>query len=195
MKTLLVLMTLLTTMEVAVADGPGRPVLLSDLSVVRVAEDNAEYASIQSVTGRQQKKLLRLVNAARKQGRQCGAQYYGPTTPVQWDTELQDAAERHSNDMAVHNFFNHFGSDGSTVASRVSDAGYQWRTVGENIAAGYTTPQEVVAGWLESPGHCVNIMNPNFKDMAIDKATNPNSTYGTYWTQVFGAELAESEND
>jgi uncharacterized protein YkwD len=88
--------------------------------------------------------------------------------------------------MASHRRFAHEGSDGSLVAGRATRAGYDWRLVGENIAAGQPSAREAVEGWIESPGHCANLMNPVFTDMGagyeISRARLPGFVY---WTQVF----------
>ena len=69
------------------------------------------------------------------------------------------------------------------MRDRALRAGYKWRTIGENIASGQRTAQEAVQGWLDSPGHCANIMNAAFAEMGVGYAVNP--ARGTlYWTQV-----------
>jgi uncharacterized protein YkwD len=131
--------------------------------------------------------ILEAVNSARATGRTCGEQYFGPARALAWNRALGDAALAHSLDMARQRYFSHEGKDGRTVTDRAVQAGYRWRRVGENIAAGQETPQEVVSGWLDSPGHCANIMSPDFTEMgagyAIDSARD---TARAYWTQVFG---------
>ena len=113
--------------------------------------------------------------------------------PLTLDLQLVDAAQDHSNDMAQDDFFSHTGADGSTVGSRVTDTGYQYSTVGENIAAGQTTAAEVVEGWMNSPGHRANILNGNFTEIGIGYEYLANDTgsvnYNHYWTQVFGTPL------
>jgi uncharacterized protein YkwD len=81
----------------------------------------------------------------------------------------------------------HTGSDGSDPGQRITRAGYIWRTYGENVAAGYTTPESVVAGWMQSDGHRANILNPAFRDIGVGYAYGASSTYKHYWTQVFAA--------
>ncbi|PIE35699.1 MAG: hypothetical protein CSA54_05240 [Gammaproteobacteria bacterium] len=100
--------------------------------------------------------------------------------------QLMQAAREHSLDMATHNFFNHIGSDGLSVADRATQSGYVWRTVGENIAAGQRSAKEAVDGWLASAGHCRNLMNPDFTEVAVDCVEDAGSDYGTYWTNVLG---------
>ncbi|QNA98654.1 CAP domain-containing protein [Massilia sp. Se16.2.3] len=132
------------------------------------------------------REILGLVNAARASPRMCGERSFGPAAPVRWNDALAAAALVHSRDMATHRHFAHRGSDGSEVGLRSSRAGYNWRQVGENIAAGQTTPKEAVEGWLDSPGHCANLMNPSFVEMGagydISRARMPGFVY---WTQVF----------
>ena len=65
-------------------------------------------------------------------------------------------------------------------------AGYSWSTYGENVAAGQTTAEEVVATWLASSAHCETLMSPEYADTGVAHATNPNSDKGTYWVQIFG---------
>jgi uncharacterized protein YkwD len=92
--------------------------------------------------------------------------------------------------MAQHSEFDHRGQDGSTPTLRVKRAGYgRFQIVGENIAAGAATPMEVTQGWLSSPAHCENIMDPRFSEIGIAYAVNMASAGGIYWTQDFAAPL------
>ncbi|HHX63482.1 MAG TPA: CAP domain-containing protein [Chloroflexi bacterium] len=107
--------------------------------------------------------------------------------PLTRSAELSRAAQEHSVDMATGNFVSHIGSDGSNPGDRITRAGYAWYTFGENVAAGYTTPESVVEGWMQSEGHRQNILNPDFKHIGVGHAHNASSDYKHYWTQVFGA--------
>lgn len=133
--------------------------------------------------------MLAAVNAHRLAGASCGARGSFPaTTALSWNANLAQAAAGHSDDMVARNFFSHTGSNGSSVGDRATAAGYTWRTVGENIAAGQAGVAEVVQGWMNSDGHCANLMNPAYRDIgAVCIAGNANTTYRTYWTQNFGA--------
>jgi uncharacterized protein YkwD len=130
--------------------------------------------------------VLVRVNAARAAPRVCGTMSFPATTALTGDARLDAAAMTHTRDMTGANFFSHTGSDGSTVGVRVTRAGYTWTAVGENIAAGQRTAQEVVDGWLASPGHCSNIMSANFRHMGIAALNCATCTYPIYWTQDFG---------
>ena len=105
---------------------------------------------------------------------------------MNWSATLARAALGHSQDMARNNYFSHDGLDGSKPADRVTRAGYKWRATGENIAAGQTTPEDAVAGWIKSPPHCKNLMKPVFTEMGVAFAVDQKSKMGVYWTQLFG---------
>lgn len=132
------------------------------------------------------KQVLALVNSAREKSRTCGGRQFSPAPPLDWNDNLAQASLAHSRNMANRNYFSHEGQDGSQVDERARRAGYRWRNVGENIAAGQGSAQQVVNGWLSSPGHCANIMNGAFKEMGAAYAMNPKSDASIYWTQVFG---------
>lgn len=131
------------------------------------------------------RRVLELVNEARAHARRCGRQSFDVTTPLKLSPALGNAALAHSLDMATRDYFDHGGGDGSTPASRVTRAGYAWRMVGENIASGVATPEEAVAGWLQSAAHCQNLMDPRFTDMGVGYMVNPKNPSVIFWTQVF----------
>jgi uncharacterized protein YkwD len=131
--------------------------------------------------------ILQAVNAARATARSCGEQEFAAAPAVTWNRALRDAALAHSADMASRRYFSHEGKDGRVVADRALQAGYRWRRIGENIAAGQESPGAVVDGWLSSPGHCANIMDGRFTEMGAAYAINSaRDTPRVYWTQVFG---------
>ncbi len=123
--------------------------------------------------------FLDAVNDYRASGCTCGVQFMPPAPALQWDNQLTVAAQRHANDMADNDFFSHTGSDGSSSSERVTQSGYNWQRVGENIAFGYTDIQAVVEAWITSEGHCRNMMNASFTEMGAAQD-------GKYWVQTFG---------
>jgi uncharacterized protein YkwD len=131
-------------------------------------------------------RVLQLANEARARPRRCGTRQFPAAPPLTLERHLTSAAREHARDMARHNMLEHRGSDGSSPDQRVTRAGYKWRSTGENIASGPTTPEEVMAGWLASSGHCENIMSPRFSQMGIAWIVDPKSESGVYWAQVFG---------
>jgi uncharacterized protein YkwD len=107
--------------------------------------------------------------------------------PLQMDVRLMEAAQLHSDDMASNDFVGHTGSNGSSPGQRIEAAGYQpWLAWGENVAAGQTTPAQVVSAWLASPGHRANILSTNFVHIGVGHAFDSTATYDRYWTQTFG---------
>ncbi len=132
-------------------------------------------------------RILQLANEARSRTRRCGSREFPAVPPLALESHLTSAAREHARDMARHDMLEHQGSDGTTPDQRVTRAGYKWRATGESIASGPTTPEEVMAGWLASPGHCENLMSPRFKEMGIAWVVDPKSDSGVYWAQVFGA--------
>jgi uncharacterized protein YkwD len=125
--------------------------------------------------------LLALVNKYRATGCQCGSEYQASTSPVVWNEVLEQAANGHSNDMNKNNFLQHVGSNGSTLGSRLVAVSYLYVVAAENIAKGYNTPAAVMQGWINSEGHCKNIMNTQVSEIGVSKV-------GSYWTQVFATK-------
>jgi len=115
--------------------------------------------------------VLELVNDARS-AKGCKA--------LVIDDRITTAAQAHSTDMATQNYFSHTSKDGRTFDVRMKEAGYP-RPGGENIAKGYTTPEQVMQGWMNSTGHRENIENCSFTTMGLGLDTR-----GNYWTQNFG---------
>lgn len=145
----------------------------------------AQDAGSQTMSAEEAQVLLE-VNAARAVARTCGGVSYAATTPVTWNGYLAAAARAHTADMAARGYFDHISPNGGTLVTRAVAAGYTpWRELGENIAAGYTV-QNVVQGWIDSPGHCKNLMDPKFKEMGVGYTYSTGSVYGTYWAQEFG---------
>ncbi len=130
--------------------------------------------------------MLALVNESRSEARMCVDTSHDAVPALAWNDQLAQAAVAHSLDMASNNFFSHDGSDGLNVADRVDAANYPWRAVGENIAAGQLDNAEVHQGWIESPGHCRNIMNDIFSEVGAACVRDSATDFGTYWVVVFG---------
>jgi uncharacterized protein YkwD len=119
--------------------------------------------------------VLRLVNAERAEA--------GCRALVSNDT-LLGTARAHSTDMATRNFFSHTNPDGQSPFDRMRQAGYQGRMMGENIAAGQTSPAAVMEAWMNSSGHRANILNCGYKEIGI--GLHAGGSMRLYWTQNFG---------
>jgi uncharacterized protein YkwD len=109
--------------------------------------------------------------------------------PLAVQPQLTAAARWLSGDMAAKRYFSHTDSAGRDPFARMADFGYTANTwKGENIAAGYASAAEVVAGWQASPGHNANLLNANFRTIGVGRAHLDDSPYRTYWTTDFGGE-------
>ena len=150
-------------------------VVLTACDTVGVDTPGADAAPVTAWT-----EMLDAVNEARSVRQSCDGVVYEPAAPLRWDERLESAARTHTEDMARHDHFDHVGTDGSRPGDRVRRAGYGWRRVGENIARYQSSVDEVVEDWLESGGHCEQLMDPRFVEMGAIES-------GGYWTQVFGA--------
>ncbi|HET7756155.1 MAG TPA: CAP domain-containing protein, partial [Steroidobacteraceae bacterium] len=128
---------------------------------------------------------LALVNQARAHGSRCGKRRFDPAPPLGLSTTLAGVALGHASDMAAHDYFEHRDLAGHSPAERVRATGYQEKLVGENIAYGPESVDEAVRGWLASPGHCANIMDPRFSEMGIAYVgEGSGAQQGRYWVQV-----------
>lgn len=131
-----------------------------------------------------ERNVLKYVNEARAKGWNCGVEgKFKPTGKLKWNSKVAKAAKSHSNDMKKHDFFSHTGSNGKSSAQRLTAAGYKWSRVGENIAWGQSTARAVVSAWLDSDGHCANIMNPKYTHLGLGVVKD--SERRRIWTQMF----------
>lgn len=138
-------------------------------------------------------RFVELHNEARSEGRYCGDKYMEAVGPLRWSDELSGAAQMHATDAASNMIRGHTGSDGSTLFERVKRLSSSFFRVGENIAYFTRDMEHSVEQWLDSPGHCANIMNPGFTYMGTGYALGPvfNNPHrsGTYTVVVFGAKF------
>lgn len=128
--------------------------------------------------------FLKQINNVRSTGCTCGTTYMPPAPPMVWNNNLEKAAKGHAWDMSNNNYFSHTSKDGRSMEDRIVFAGYIFNgfksfAIGENIAFGQTSITEVMNGWIKSPGHCKNLMNPQFKEVGVAEDH-------TYWVQDFG---------
>lgn len=99
--------------------------------------------------------------------------------PYAWNEELAVAAQLHAEDMVEQNYFDHTSKDGRSFGERAKDAGYDASPRGENIAAGHPTPEAVMDGWMNSPGHRNNILSGGSNEIGV-------GMFELRWVQVFG---------
>ena len=113
--------------------------------------------------------------------------------PLRINPLLTTAASAHSAAQAAAGSIFHVAPDGSGPGERISATGYLFNTWGENVAAGYRDADAVMAGWMKSPGHCKNILNPAFTELGVGYARREGdpSRFFDYWTQAFARPAGE----
>ena len=94
------------------------------------------------------------------------------------DLNLSKMAQDYARDMFQRNYFSHIDPDGHDFAYRLKQYKIKYSYAGENIAYGYTTPAEVMKGWMNSSGHKKNILNTKFRKLGV-------GYYQNYWVQEF----------
>jgi uncharacterized protein YkwD len=164
----------------------GRLMLCAAIAVAGAGASAFANTGVYDNSGRSlQQRVLLLVNRARAAPRRCGREQFAATRPLRPVAELDWAAGLHATDMARGDYFEHTGRDGSQPRDRLREAGYDPQLTGENLAFGPDSAEEVVAGWLASPGHCANIMDPRFRDMGLAIAFGRRRG-AVYWVQTLG---------
>lgn len=111
--------------------------------------------------------------------------------PLKYSEKLSEAANLRAGE--IQTYFSHTRPNGKSCFTAVTDMGIRYRYIGENIAYGQRSPEEVMNGWMNSSGHRANILNVNVEYMGIG-VTERNGRY--YWTQFFAAsDDLEKETD
>ena len=115
--------------------------------------------------------VIRLVNEIRREN---------GLNPLTANWELSRVARYKSQDMADNRYFSHTSPTYGSPFQMIKAFGLSYRTAGENIAMGYSTPQAVVDGWMNSSGHRANILNASYTQIGVGYVAQ-----GHYWTQMF----------
>ncbi|HEX2035276.1 MAG TPA: CAP domain-containing protein [Chloroflexota bacterium] len=112
--------------------------------------------------------------------------------PLAINPSLGQVAQGYAEVLAAGDCFAHTCGPEPELTRRVERAGYlEWGVLGENLAGGQETPEEVVSRWMDSPGHRANILNPQFTEIGAGLAYG--GPYQRNWTQVFGTLLPRGE--
>lgn len=126
--------------------------------------------------------ILNKVNKLRESGCYCGSKYMKPVRPLKWNDQLYSSALSHAKEMNRYRFFSHFSVDGKDIGERLTEAGYAWQIVGENLGEGQRNFDEVLIDWKKSKEHCIMLMDPRVTEMGVAK-------YRRFWVQHFGKPL------
>lgn len=129
-----------------------------------------EHSNAQEVS-QDIEEIIHVINDIRSEGYQCGDTYYAPAEPLVWDDDLAKAADLHVKDMIIRGYFAHKSPDGERAFGRVADVTDRFRDIRENIARGSKDDIGALAGWMESPGHCANIMQPQITHVGLAART------------------------
>ena len=136
--------------------------------------------------------LLELHNQARAEARTCGDEAAPAVAPLRWSDDLAEAARVHAVDIARHQIRGHTGSDGSSVQDRVARINTHYIGVGENVSYFNATAALAHQRWLESPGHCANIMRERYAYMGAARVMGPRfeqpDREAPYWVVVFASQ-------
>ncbi len=100
--------------------------------------------------------------------------------PLTENKKLSDVARLKSQDMRDKKYFSHTSPTYGSPFDMIKSFGISYRTAGENIAMGYSTPEKVMEGWMNSKGHRENILNASFTQIGVGYVSD-----GHYWTQQF----------
>jgi uncharacterized protein YkwD len=133
-----------------------------------------------------EQELRASVNEARAHGGCCeDASCFEPSQPLEESPELTRAAREHAADMATRQYFAHDSPEGTTAFDRMRAMGFRGCAMGENLAEGQMTADDVVDGWLNSPAHCQNLLDPTFRQMGAGYADSAGAL-GPFWVQSLG---------
>jgi len=126
--------------------------------------------------------ILYKVNQVRTNGCYCGNKYMKPVRPLKWNSQLYNSALSHAKEMNRYHFFSHFSVKGKDIGERLTEAGYGWQIVGENLGEGQRNFDEVLKDWKRSKEHCIMLMDARVTEMGVAK-------YRRFWVQHFGKPL------
>lgn len=111
--------------------------------------------------------VLARIDALRAQGRYCGARWFAPAPlPLDWSARLARSAQIYARELAARGRLSHRGG-GADLGERLGRVAYPLGEAAENLALGPQRLDEVLALWLDSPGHCVNLMELQWREAAL----------------------------
>jgi uncharacterized protein YkwD len=139
-----------------------------------------------TATGPQEVRMLELINAARAKGHVCGGTAMPATTALRGDGRLDAAAREHTRDLTARRYFSSTTPEGRNLGQRVTDSGYAWSLVAENLLAGRSLADDAIIRWLGNENQCRNLMDREFEDIGIgfDPA-------GPFWSIILAAPLRD----
>lgn len=168
-----------STRSVSVETAP--PIRVDAVQVEAVSTTEPGAQTVLATTPTTPTYLIELLNLTNAERERAGL------APLNLSDSLTSAAQLHAEDLVRSNSFSHTGSDGSQPSDRALAAGYPFRYVGENIAAGGSTASITMQQWMNSAGHRANILKPEYTEVGFGYVADANTPYRHYWVQVFGS--------
>lgn len=151
--------------------------LLAGAGAQEKKDDKAKDKKDEFKLSAEEQAVIDLTNAERKKADK-------ELSPLKMNPKLMEAARKHAENMATQEKMEH-ELDGKNVADRADAAGYDWKTVGENIAARHSKPKDVLEAWMKSEVHRNNILKDEFTEIGVAVAKSKKGDL--YWVQVFGS--------
>jgi len=90
--------------------------------------------------------------------------------------KLDAAAQASADDMAARDYWSHYTPEGNPPWIWVTNQGYSYQKLGQNLATGFSDEQSTINGWMASPPHRENLLDPSFSDVGFGYANVPDYT-------------------
>lgn len=124
--------------------------------------------------------VMARLNALRAQPQACGERVWPAVAALRASPVLADSARRYAQELAARDRIDHVGAAGTSLRTRLREAGYLMKSAGENLAGGPETLEEAMAQWLASPAHCENLMVAEFQEFGLACVAGPGKLQ-RYW--------------
>lgn len=95
-------------------------------------------------------------------------------TTLNLNQQLTNAAQAKADDMVKRNYWSHYTPDSKAPWVFIDTAGYQYQKAGENLAYGFANSQETISGWMNSPSHKENVLDPTYREVGFGIANSEN---------------------
>jgi uncharacterized protein YkwD len=174
----------------AASEGEQMPIALASAEQVPSSAHCAAVSDWDPLWVQFEEEVLLLVNEARSEPADCGEEgVFQAAGPLVMDPVLRCSARLHSLDMFERRFFNHTNPDGKDPFERMAAAGFHGSGAAENIAVGQTSPAQVTQSWLDSDGHCSNVMRRSYTLLGVGyhPGLGKRGLGSNFWTENFGA--------
>ena len=150
---------------------PAAEKTVTEPAAQKEAQPAAPAVSVPDTVSAYERRVAELVNEKRAR--------YG-LSPLTLDASLCEKARVKSQDMAKNRYFDHNSPTYGSPFAMMRSFGISYRHAGENIAKGFSSPEDVVSAWMQSETHRANILSANFTSIGVGYVAN-----GGYWTQWF----------